>query len=63
MKRHGRSTDGRKVRARSLGAGAGHPPLLPDRPGLRQRLFGVVLTPSVSEDERVAALMADIGCA
>ncbi len=29
----------------------------------RQRLFGVVLTPSVSEDERVAALMADIGCA
>jgi len=29
----------------------------------RQRLFGVVLTPSVSEDERVAELMADIGCA
>ena len=29
----------------------------------RQRLFGVVLTPSVSEDERVATLMADIGCA
>lgn len=29
----------------------------------RQRLFGVVLTPSVSEDERVAALLTDIGCA
>ncbi len=29
----------------------------------RQRLFGVVLTPSVSEDERVADLMAEIGCA
>ncbi|HEY3950632.1 LacI family DNA-binding transcriptional regulator [Phenylobacterium sp.] len=29
----------------------------------RQKLFGVVLTPSVSEDERVAALLADIGCA
>jgi LacI family transcriptional regulator len=28
----------------------------------RQRLFGVVLTPSVSEDERVADLMAEIGC-
>ena len=28
----------------------------------RQKLFGVVLTPSVSEDERVAALMSDIGC-
>jgi LacI family transcriptional regulator len=28
----------------------------------RQRLYGVVLTPSVSEDERVAPLMADIGC-
>jgi LacI family transcriptional regulator len=28
----------------------------------RQRLFGVVLTPSVSEDERVAYLMAEIGC-
>ena len=28
----------------------------------RQRLFGVVLTPSVSEDERVAALLAEIGC-
>jgi len=28
----------------------------------RQRLFGVVLTPSVSEDERVAELMAEIGC-
>src|SRR6195952_4876561 len=28
----------------------------------RQRLYGVVLTPSVSEDERVAALLADIGC-
>lgn len=29
----------------------------------RQRLYGVVLTPSVSEDERAAKLMADIGCA
>jgi LacI family transcriptional regulator len=29
----------------------------------RQRLFGVVLTPSVSEDERAAALMKEIGCA
>jgi LacI family transcriptional regulator len=29
----------------------------------RQKLFGVVLTPSVSEDERVAELLADIGCA
>ncbi len=29
----------------------------------RQRLFGVVLTPSVSEDERAARLMAEIGCA
>ncbi|MEO8115132.1 MAG: LacI family DNA-binding transcriptional regulator, partial [Phenylobacterium sp.] len=28
----------------------------------RQRLFGVVLTPSVSEDERAAALMAEVGC-
>jgi LacI family transcriptional regulator len=28
----------------------------------RQRLFGVVLTPSVSEDERAAALLAEIGC-
>ncbi len=28
----------------------------------RQKLFGVVLTPSVSEDERVAALMGDIRC-
>jgi LacI family transcriptional regulator len=29
----------------------------------RQRLYGVVLTPSVSEDERAAKLMAEIGCA
>lgn len=29
----------------------------------RQRLFGVVLTPSVSEDERAARLMAEVGCA
>lgn len=29
----------------------------------RQRLFGVVLTPSVSEDEGAAKLMSDIGCA
>ena len=28
----------------------------------RQRLFGVVLTPSVSEDDRVAQLMQEIGC-
>jgi LacI family transcriptional regulator len=28
----------------------------------RQRLFGVVLTPSVSEDERAAELLADLGC-
>jgi LacI family transcriptional regulator len=29
----------------------------------RQKLFGVVLTPSVSEDERAAALLNEIGCA
>ena len=29
----------------------------------RQRLYGVILTPSVSEDERAAKLMAEIGCA
>ncbi|HEY2752978.1 LacI family DNA-binding transcriptional regulator [Phenylobacterium sp.] len=29
----------------------------------RQKLFGVVLTPSVAEDEGAAALLADIGCA
>ena len=28
----------------------------------RQRLFGVALTPSISEDERAAALLAEIGC-
>ncbi|MFL5296813.1 MAG: LacI family DNA-binding transcriptional regulator [Phenylobacterium sp.] len=28
----------------------------------RQKLSGVVLTPSVSEDERAAALLAEIGC-
>jgi LacI family transcriptional regulator len=28
----------------------------------RQRLYGVVLTPSVSEDERAARLMREIGC-
>lgn len=28
----------------------------------RQKLFGVVLTPSVSEDERVAEVMREIGC-
>ena len=28
----------------------------------RQRLYGVVLTPSVSEDERAAKLLAEIGC-
>jgi LacI family transcriptional regulator len=29
----------------------------------RQRLFGVVLTPSISEDERAARLLAEAGCA
>ena len=29
----------------------------------RQKLFGVILTPSVSEDERAAALLNEIGCA
>jgi LacI family transcriptional regulator len=29
----------------------------------RQRLYGVVLTPSVSEDERAAKLLGEIGCA
>src|SRR3569623_904174 len=28
----------------------------------RQKLYGVVLTPSVSEDERVASLLEEIGC-
>jgi LacI family transcriptional regulator len=28
----------------------------------RQRLYGVVLTPSVSEDERAAKLMGELGC-
>src|SRR6185503_9457480 len=28
----------------------------------RQKLYGVVLTPSVSEDERVATLLEEIGC-
>jgi LacI family transcriptional regulator len=28
----------------------------------RQRLYGVVLTPSVSEDERAAQLLAELGC-
>jgi LacI family transcriptional regulator len=28
----------------------------------RQRLYGVVLTPSVSEDERAAELLAELGC-
>jgi LacI family transcriptional regulator len=28
----------------------------------RQRLFGVVLTPSVSEDERAAELLSELGC-
>ena len=41
------------------------PTFLADLQGFveRQKLFGVVLTPSVSEDERVATLLADIGCA
>jgi LacI family transcriptional regulator len=29
----------------------------------RQRLFGVVLTPSISEDERAARILAEAGCA
>ena len=29
----------------------------------RQKLYGVVLTPSVSEDERAAGLLSEIGCA
>src|SRR4051812_44487140 len=41
------------------------PTFLADQRGFieRQKLFGVVLTPSVSEDERAAALLAEIGCA
>src|SRR6201991_2283539 len=40
------------------------PTFLSDMRGFveRQRLFGVVLTPSVSEDDRAAALLAEIGC-
>lgn len=40
------------------------PTFLDDLAGFveRQRLFGVVLTPSVSEDDRVAQLMREIGC-
>nr|WP_206711336.1 LacI family DNA-binding transcriptional regulator [Aquisalinus flavus] len=29
----------------------------------RQKLFGVILTPSVSEDERIVAMLREIGCA
>jgi len=41
------------------------PTFLADLQGFveRQKLYGVVLTPSVSEDERAAALLAEIGCA
>lgn len=40
------------------------PTLLEDVRGFveRQKLFGVVLTPSVSEDERVVDVLRDIGC-
>jgi LacI family transcriptional regulator len=40
------------------------PTLLEDIRGFveRQKLFGVVLTPSVSEDERVVAVLREIGC-
>lgn len=43
----------------------GDPDFLPDlrRFVERQRLFGVVLTPSVSEDDRAAELLKEIGCA
>lgn len=42
----------------------GSPSFLDDLRGFvqRQRLFGVVLTPSVSEDERAAELLREIGC-
>ena len=42
----------------------GDPNVLPDIRAFieRQKLFGVVLTPSVSEDERIAGLMDEIGC-
>jgi LacI family transcriptional regulator len=40
------------------------PALVPQIRGFieRQKLYGVILTPSISEDERVAALLAEIGC-
>lgn len=42
----------------------GDPNILPEMRAFieRQKLFGVVLTPSVSEDERIAGLMDEIGC-
>lgn len=42
----------------------GDPNILPEIRAFieRQKLFGVVLTPSVSEDERIAGLMDEIGC-
>jgi LacI family transcriptional regulator len=42
----------------------GDPELLPQIRAFieRQKLWGVVLTPSVSEDEAVARLLSDIGC-
>ncbi len=41
------------------------PTIVEDMQGFieRQKLFGVVLTPSVSEDEQVAAMLKEIGCA
>jgi len=41
------------------------PPLVDDIRNFieRQKLYGVVLTPSVSEDERIAEMLRDIGCA
>jgi len=43
----------------------GHPPLVDDIRAFieRQKLFGVVLTPSVSEDERIAEMLREIDCA
>jgi LacI family transcriptional regulator len=42
----------------------GDPNVLPEIRAFieRQKLFGVVLTPSVSEDDRIAELMDEIGC-
>jgi LacI family transcriptional regulator len=42
-----------------------HPPLVDDIRNFieRQKLYGVVLTPSVSEDERIAEMLREIDCA